>query len=1357
MLQESSFGRAGGVGWLTVTICMMTMLLGVNVLASGGDVVNPGLSDHGDPILDPAEPSLPYVPNQLVIEVAPGVDAFDLIEGTFGGVIHDSLKHASIYLIEMESGFDAEAFAAIYDSMWGVAWAHPNYILNRLHPVQGSYPFSDEQYVGSYSEQYSSILLDLANSHNLATGAGVTVGVIDGGIDASYDIFDGVLQSGYDFVDGDGEPSDEPGGQASGHGTFVAGVLHLMAPDAQIRPYRVFDQSGAGDGFSLALAIEQAVDDGCHVLNLSLVLAQQHLAVQEAINFAESMDVVVVAAAGNESTDDPVFPASYGNVIAVAALDSAMLLTSFSNYGTHIDVCAPGFGVYSAYLDGFYAWWSGSSFAAPFVAGQAALLKEASPAADGNLIRLAIVESAFDIDAINPNVSGLLGGGLANPTGSIEEIANTETAWLTPDTVFFDVHEGTHYFTPPFEMTYVYSSIDPASYVTEAVDDGTAFSWLQTQSNMTPDTVIVQLETFALPVGTHYDTYLFHVNGVLRPAELTVCAEVLPVDTTVTAWATPDHLIFEADSTQVTAITRFVYLESSNAPADFTAQVIRGDDGLLSVIADSWGTTNDSARIRAYPQWMPGPGVYVDTVVYTIQGVAEQVVVPVYLSITDTMPHYNCSVTPMFQALYSDEGVDSLQYGSVFIISTNAPANYSVSVVGVADFISLPNPTGQTDDSLIFEVFNDSLMPAGLYTDTLEINVDGCDNSPRLAVVYLQVGDVGPTGDTCWVYPGFQALYAPEGVDYAQFGSIFIGSSNAPQAITISVVDFPDFIGLPFSIIYTNDSLVFSAFSDSTMPAGIYADTLRFDVDSVDNSPKYAVVYLQVGDVGPTGDTCWIYPGSQAFHAPGGVDYLQYGSVFIGSNNSPQAYSVRVLDYPNFTVLPTTEGVTSDSLVFEVVSRNFTNPGIYTDTLEITVDSVDNSPRIAVLYLQIYEPNSDSLWLIPDTLQIVVPEGSTTPFPAYSMLWSSYGPTTYTAFIDTTQSWLSLIDSAGLTQDSVGVIVNPSGLAAGFYSEIVWYLAAGISDDALLHVHLTVIDSSAGDSLILTPDLVEFSVTDGSTTPVTVSSWLSSSASPMSFTGFLDTVSSLWMTLADTAGVTDDSVSVIVDPTGFTTGTYYGQAFFQSPDANNTASLLIKMVVDSFYQGADSAWVQPNPLIFSAPFGSTVIMIDTAILFSTNLPAAWTGYVLGFPTSFMTLQDSAGLTHDSIIVWADPSGLAPGWYGDTVIMYVAGISQPVLLTVMLNVYTTDSVSALQNFPNPFNPSTQISFGLGAPSRVNLTVYNITGQIITVIVDQHLEAGKHSFQFDGSRVSSGVYFYRLQTETAIETRKMILLK
>ena len=86
-----------------------------------------------------------------------------------------------------------------------------------------------------------------------------------------------------------------------------------------------------------------------------------------------------------------------------------------------------------------------------------------------------------------------------------------------------------------------------------------------------------------------------------------------------------------------------------------------------------------------------------------------------------------------------------------------------------------------------------------------------------------------------------------------------------------------------------------------------------------------------------------------------------------------------------------------------------------------------------------------------------------------------------------------------------------------------------------------------------------------------------------------------------------------------------------------------------------------------------------------------------------------------------------------------------------------SFELAQNYPNPFNPTTKIEFALPQSSRVSLTVFNILGQTVDVLLDRDLPAGYHEVDWNAGRYASGVYFYRLQAGNFVETRKMLLLK
>ncbi len=360
-----------------------------------------------------------YVDDDLVLKMQTGCSV-DLVNHQFGTAVDQHLPQLDIYLLNAPSGVDLMQLAVQIESLAEVAFCHPNFVISPLQPVQGSLPISDEFHLGDFELQEAAQNLGLSVAHDLATGAGTQVAVLDGGVDYNHPVLQGSVVSGYDYVDDDTDANDEPGGANYGHGTFVSGMIHLVAPDAEIWSYRVSDSSGQGNGYVVAEAMLQAIEDGCDVINLSLVTVAEHQAIAEAAQYARQNDVVVVVAAGNGNTDLPRYPASDSNTVAVAAVDSLNLLADFSSYGDHIDICAPGTAVYGPYQDNGYAWWGGTSFATPFVSGQVALIQSFVPGLPWDYILDLILTSALNIDSVNmEDYSGLLGAGLINPGAAL--------------------------------------------------------------------------------------------------------------------------------------------------------------------------------------------------------------------------------------------------------------------------------------------------------------------------------------------------------------------------------------------------------------------------------------------------------------------------------------------------------------------------------------------------------------------------------------------------------------------------------------------------------------------------------------------------------------------------------------------------------------------------------------------------------------------------------------------------------------------------------------------------------------------------------------------------------------------------
>jgi subtilisin family serine protease len=361
-----------------------------------------------------------YVPGQMVCYVSDPsiIDSINFEYGceylTYSATLHD-------YLLQTDPERDIDSLAAIIAAYPGVDYCYPNYVLYAPEPVQASQPFIDAIGEDIFPQQAAAQILNLDSTHDYTTGSSAVVGILDGGIDFYHSLFSTNVSSGNDYVDNDNLSQDEAGGSASGHGTFVAGIVRLTAPDAHIISYRILDTNGLGSGFYIAEAIVNAVDDNCNVINLSFVMAGVHPTIVKALEYARLNDVVVVAAAGNDSSMIDRFPASDINCICVAAVDSFGFKADFSNFGQTVKLVAPGTGIYATFPGNFYARWDGTSFAAPFVTGQAALLFALNPEADWNDINNSVCSLAVNVDSINPPYTGLLGFGLIDPLATVQQ------------------------------------------------------------------------------------------------------------------------------------------------------------------------------------------------------------------------------------------------------------------------------------------------------------------------------------------------------------------------------------------------------------------------------------------------------------------------------------------------------------------------------------------------------------------------------------------------------------------------------------------------------------------------------------------------------------------------------------------------------------------------------------------------------------------------------------------------------------------------------------------------------------------------------------------------------------------------
>ncbi len=360
------------------------------------------------------------VPRQIIVRLAANadIDAFitqcqaDNPAMNLDMAVVDAILSESTYLLSFDPA-DAqldqlESYLQDYPGP-DLSWGGFAYVAQAPEGGTGSIWFYvDTNGPDLFSAQFAAGTLGLGAAHLTSTGQGTVVAVLDTGIDATHPQLQGrVLAGGFNFIDGNDNTDDVGDGELVGHGTFVASLVTLVAPDARILPIRVLDDDGVGTDWSVAVGIQYAIDHGVEVINLSLSSTHDSKVIEEAIDRAAAFGIVTVSAAGNFGTDVPQFPAAADEspVLGVAAVDEQNVKASFSSYNRKLTLAAPGANTYlatgepdplhsiiGAQPGGRWAMSEGTSFATALVSGGAALIRAQYPEWPGDVPASEIAE-----------------------------------------------------------------------------------------------------------------------------------------------------------------------------------------------------------------------------------------------------------------------------------------------------------------------------------------------------------------------------------------------------------------------------------------------------------------------------------------------------------------------------------------------------------------------------------------------------------------------------------------------------------------------------------------------------------------------------------------------------------------------------------------------------------------------------------------------------------------------------------------------------------------------------------------------------------------------------------------------------
>ncbi len=479
-------------------------------------------------------PQADYVPGELIVGVNPVESALALQAMEFVGRVKDEIPALNAYVVKLAPHIKMESAAEFLKSLPSVSYVEPNYIYYALATPNDP----------NYGQQYGPQRIQANLAWDIWQPQRVTyIAILDTGIDSNHPDLTNKMRRhsngavyGYNTLNNTTNALDD-----NGHGTHCAGIAAAQInngvgiagvagwnpsnPSAQsfiqLMPVKVLSSSGSGSLSGIANGITWAADNGAHVISMSLGGSSGSQTLANAITYAWNRGCLVVAAAGNGGSSSPSYPAYYPEVIAVAATDSSDRLASFSQYGSWVDIAAPGVAILSTIPNNRYASYDGTSMACPHVAGAAALIWAQYPNLTNQQLRQIIEQNVdpyqpYGSRTIAPNAGRLNvyralqaagGGGGTQPELNGFTISPSSVTAGSPAT-------GTVTLSAPAPAGGFVVSISSSNPSVASAPSSVTVAQGQTSANFTISTGQVSTQTTV--------TFTASANGVSRQANLTV-------------------------------------------------------------------------------------------------------------------------------------------------------------------------------------------------------------------------------------------------------------------------------------------------------------------------------------------------------------------------------------------------------------------------------------------------------------------------------------------------------------------------------------------------------------------------------------------------------------------------------------------------------------------------------------------------------------------------------------------------------------------------------------------------------------------------------------------------------------------
>ena len=446
---------------LLAAILLVFVALPINVIAATPPNTAPSFWDSSS--------------DYILVKFKPGADVSETAEihRQMGGKVKKTIPEIGVQVVKVPKG-QAKEKAKAYSSKAKVAYAEPDLVAEALgNPDDPGFAY-----------QWGMTTVQAPQAWDVTTGSSsINIAILDTGVDVEHPDLADKIVANINFSD---SPTSD---DVYGHGTHVAGIAAAdtnngigvagLGSDSRIMNVKVLGDTGRGVYSSVASGIVWAADNGADIINMSLGGTADSQALKDAVDYAWSKGVVVVVAAGNNGKSDLFYPAAYANCIAVAATDANDERPLWSNYGSWVDIAAPGRQIYSTLAGDSYGYMSGTSMASPLVAGLAALVFTTVSDTNGDGKLNDEVRSRIEATCDNIGVSGIGHGRInaARAVGGVPVLPGTISGQVTnagdgSAISAVRVSDGTRYdFTDPLGK-YAIDGVPPGAYQVVASRDG---------------------------------------------------------------------------------------------------------------------------------------------------------------------------------------------------------------------------------------------------------------------------------------------------------------------------------------------------------------------------------------------------------------------------------------------------------------------------------------------------------------------------------------------------------------------------------------------------------------------------------------------------------------------------------------------------------------------------------------------------------------------------------------------------------------------------------------------------------------------------------------------------------------------